>query len=50
MRMSWFERRPYVPVAEKRRRAERKLAKLKKKTGKAIVPVKIEGRAIAARF
>jgi uncharacterized Zn finger protein len=49
--MSWyeFERKPYVPVAERRRRAERKLAKLKKK-GQAIAPVKIEGRTIAASF
>jgi uncharacterized Zn finger protein len=47
--MSWFERRPYVPVAERRRRAERKLAKLKT-GGQAIAPVKIEGRTIAASF
>jgi uncharacterized Zn finger protein len=49
--MSWFEfeRKPYVPVAERRRRAERKLAKLKKK-GQTIAPVKIEGRTIAASF
>jgi uncharacterized Zn finger protein len=49
--MSWFEfeRKPYVPVAERRRRAERKLAKLIKK-GQTIAPVKIEGRTIAASF
>jgi uncharacterized Zn finger protein len=47
--MSWFERPPYVPVAERRRRAERKLAKLKT-GGQAIAPVKIEGRTIAASF
>ncbi|HUH85558.1 MAG TPA: SWIM zinc finger family protein [Stellaceae bacterium] len=47
--MSWFERQPYVPVAERRRRAERKLAKLKK-GGPAPAPVKIAGRTIAASF
>jgi hypothetical protein len=49
--MSWFgfERKPYVPVAEKRRRAERKLARLKKQ-GQTIAPVKIDGRTIAASF
>jgi len=47
--MSWFERQPYVPVAERRRRAERKLAKLNK-GGQAPAPVKIAGRTIAASF
>jgi uncharacterized Zn finger protein len=47
--MSWYEWRPYVPVAERRRQAERKLAKLKKK-GQSIAPVRIEGRTIAASF
>src|SRR6201997_2255146 len=47
--MSYFGWRPYVPVAEKRRQAERKLAKLKKK-GQPIAPVTIEGRTIAASF
>jgi hypothetical protein len=28
--MSYYEWRPYVPVAEKRRRVEKKLAKLRK--------------------
>jgi uncharacterized Zn finger protein len=45
--MSYYEWRPYVPVAERRRQAERKLAKLAK-TGQVISPVKIEGRVIAA--
>jgi len=44
-----FEWRPYVSVAEKRRQAERELAKLKKK-GQSIAPVRIEGRAIAQSF
>jgi uncharacterized Zn finger protein len=40
---------PYVPVAERRRKAERKVAALKKK-GHACQPVVIEGRAIARTF
>jgi len=47
--MSYFAWRPYVPVAEKRRRAEQKLAKLRKKRNSA-APVTIEGRAIAKSF
>jgi uncharacterized Zn finger protein len=41
--------RPYVPVAARRRRAEREMAQLKKK-GHAVAPVVIEGRAIARTF
>jgi uncharacterized Zn finger protein len=44
-----FGWRPYVSVAEKRRQAERELAKLKKK-GQSIAPVRIEGRTIANSF
>jgi uncharacterized Zn finger protein len=47
--MSYFGWQPYVPVAERRRQAERKLAKLKKK-GQSVAPVKIEGRTIARTF
>ena len=36
----------YVPVAERRRKAERETAKLRKK-GHPVAPVRIEGRAIA---
>ena len=43
---SW---RPYVPVAEKRRRSELKLKKLKK-NGQSVAPVRIEGRKIATSF
>jgi uncharacterized Zn finger protein len=39
----------YVSVAEKRRRAEREVAKLKKR-GQAIAPVRIEGRKIVKSF
>ena len=47
--MSYFGWRPYVPVAKKRRQAERKLAKLKKQ-GQSVAPVTIEGRTIAKSF
>ena len=39
----------YVPVAERRRRAARKLAELRKK-GHQPKPVQIDGRAIATTF
>src|SRR5438045_4707333 len=39
----------YVPVAERRRKAARALAKLQK-TGQNTAPVEIEGRAIATTF
>jgi len=39
----------YVPVAERRRKAELEMAKLRKK-GVAVSPVKIEGRVIASTF
>ena len=47
--MSWYSWRPYVPVAERRARAQKKLAKLQKK-GFCIKPVEIEGRKIAQTF
>jgi uncharacterized Zn finger protein len=47
--MSWFSWRPYVPVAERRARALKKLAGLQKK-GLCIQPVEIEGRKIAQTF
>ena len=40
---------PYVPVAERRARAEGKMNKLRKK-GKNIQPVEIKGRTIARSF
>ena len=40
---------PYVSVAERRRRAMRQVARLKKK-GKVVTPVAIEGRTIARTF
>jgi uncharacterized Zn finger protein len=47
--MSWYEFRPYVPVAERRRQAQQRLKKLKKK-GQSVAPVMIEGRTIAKSF
>jgi uncharacterized Zn finger protein len=47
--MSDYGWHPYVPVAERRRRAEQKLAKLRKR-GQPVAPVSIEGRTIAKSF
>ena len=49
--MSWnhYGFRPYVSVAERRRKAAKEMAKLAKK-GKTIQPVHIEGRTIAHTF
>lgn len=47
--MSFFQWGDYVSVAEKRRRAEAEIAKLRKK-GRAMAPVKVEGRKIATTF
>jgi len=49
--MSWsFGWRPYVPVAERRARAAREMAKLAKKTGATASPVCLESRKIAGTF
>ena len=47
--MSYFEWPEYVSVAEKRRLAEKELARLRKK-GRVVAPVTIEGRKIAKNF
>ena len=48
--MGWYnDWAPYVPVAERRRRAMRKMESLRKK-GVDIQPVRIEGRKIAKTF
>ena len=47
--MSWHEWRSYVPVAQRRRKAQQKLKTLRKK-GQSISPVTIEGRTIAKSF
>jgi uncharacterized Zn finger protein len=45
----YYEWRPYVSVAERRRKAEREMQKLKKK-GHRVLPVVIVGRTIAKTF
>jgi uncharacterized Zn finger protein len=45
----WFQWRPYVSMAERRRKAEREMARLHKK-GHNASPVVIGGRTIAATF
>lgn len=48
--MAWYQQwAPYVPVAERRRRAMRKMNSLRKK-GVDIQPIEIEGRKIAKTF
>ncbi|MDR3670732.1 MAG: SWIM zinc finger family protein [Holophaga sp.] len=47
--MSYFEWKPYVPVAARRAKAEREMRKLAKQ-GQAVSPVRIEGRTIARTF
>jgi len=47
--MSFFAWRPYVPVAQRRRNAEKKLRKLIIK-GQSADPVRIEGRTIVKSF
>src|SRR5438128_534457 len=47
--MSWYSFRPYVSVAERRRKAEKTAKKMAGK-GRAVSPVRIEGRAIASTF
>lgn len=41
--------KPYVPVAERRRKAAKEMAK-RQKQGQSVSPVRIEGRAIATTF
>ncbi|HYT58585.1 MAG TPA: hypothetical protein VEL06_00335 [Haliangiales bacterium] len=50
--MSWnyYGWRPYVPVAQRRAKAERELAKLSNKSRALVSPVLLEGRAIARTF
>jgi uncharacterized Zn finger protein len=47
--LAYYDFPPYVPAAERRRRAALEIAKRKKK-GLAVEPVVIEGRAIARTF
>ncbi|OHB84099.1 MAG: hypothetical protein A2V98_15185 [Planctomycetes bacterium RBG_16_64_12] len=47
--MAWYSWAPYVPVAERRRRAKKKMEALRKR-GVDIQPIAIEGRTIAKTF
>jgi uncharacterized Zn finger protein len=47
--MDYFGFRPYVPVAERRRRALREMERLRKK-GHPVSPVVLKGRTIASTF
>src|SRR3989440_4892795 len=47
--MSYYDWKPYVPVAKRRQQAAQKIAKFKKQ-GQSIEPVVIEGREIARSF
>jgi len=47
--MQWYRFRPYVPVAQRRRRAVREMRALRSK-GVDIQPVEIQGRKIAKTF
>jgi uncharacterized Zn finger protein len=47
--MGFFGWRPYVPVAQRQRQAQKKIAAMKKK-GEPVAPVTIEGRVIAKSF
>ena len=48
--MSWYSFRPYVSVAERRRKAEAAAKKLAAKSGRALTPVRLAGRQIASTF
>jgi uncharacterized Zn finger protein len=47
--MAWYEWRPYVPVAARRRNATREITRFTRK-GESIAPVVIQGRTIARSF
>ncbi|MBE0543414.1 MAG: SWIM zinc finger family protein [Verrucomicrobia bacterium] len=48
--MSWYSFRPYVSVAERRRKAEAAAKKLVKKSGRPLAPVNLASRKIATTF
>jgi uncharacterized Zn finger protein len=47
--MAWYEWRPYVPVAVRRQKAAREIARSRKKA-ESLAPVRIQGRTIARSF
>ncbi len=48
--MSWYSFKPYVSVAERRRKAEAAAQKLAKKSGCALTPVNLASKKIATTF
>jgi len=48
--MSWYSFKPYVPAAERRRKAQAAAKKLSSKSGRALAPVNLTTKKIAATF
>ena len=48
--MSWYQFKPYVPVAERRRKAAAAAKKLGSKRGRALAPVNLATKKIATTF
>lgn len=48
--MGWWEYKKYVPVAQRLAKGAREAARRAKKSGRTLVPIKIEGRNIATSF
>ncbi len=48
--MSWFSFRPYVSVAERRRKAQAAAKKMASRAGRPLAPILLPGRAIATTF
>ena len=48
--MSWYQFKPYVPVAERKRKAAAAAKKLTAKSGRALAPVSLATKKIAATF
>jgi hypothetical protein len=46
----YYDRKPYVSAAERRRTAARAVARLRKRGGDTVSPVVVDGRAIAGTF
>lgn len=48
--MSWYQFKPYVPVAQRKRKAEVAAKKLAAKSGRALAPVNLPTKKIATTF
>jgi len=48
--MSWYQFKPYVPVAERRRKAATAAKKIAAKSGRALAPVNLATKKIATTF